>query len=79
MITDHARLLAREVIGQACEIYIDGTGPEDLAECREAVLNVRFPVRGNGGVSMANSRTQREVREAIREFYQPSELPEPNT
>jgi hypothetical protein len=78
MITQHARLLAREVISQACQMYTDGTGPEDLAKCREAVLNIRFPVRGSGGVAQANLRTQRNVSEAIREFYEPSELPERN-
>jgi hypothetical protein len=77
MINDHSRLLAREVIAKACQMYVDGTGPEDLAKCREAVLNIRWPVRGSGGVAHANLRTQREVSEAIREFYQPSELSEP--
>ena len=78
-ITQHARLLAREVIAKACEMYTNGTGPEDLAKCREAVLNIRWPVRGSGGVAQAHRRTQREVLEAIREFYEPSDLPERNT
>lgn len=69
MINDHARLLAREVIAKACQMYTDGTGPEDLGKCREAVLNIRWPVRGSGGVAQANLRTQREVSEAIIEFY----------
>lgn len=69
MITDHTRLLAREVIAKACQMYADGTGPEDLAKCREAILNIRWPVRGSGGVAQANLRTQRAVSEAIIEFY----------
>lgn len=78
MINDHSRLLAREVIAKACQMYTDGTGPEDLAKCREAVLNIRWPVRGQGGVAQANLRTQRDVLAAIVEFYQPSEMPERN-
>ena len=74
----HADILAREVIAKACQMYADGTGPEDLAKCREAVLNIRWPVRGPGGVAQANLRTQRAVAEAIREFYQPCEMPERN-
>lgn len=78
MITEHSRLLAREVIAKACQMYTDGTGPADLAKCREAVLNIRWPVRGSGGVAQANLRTQREVSEAIREFYAPDDhSPEP--
>lgn len=73
MITQHARLLAREVIAKACQIYTDGTGPEDLPKCREAVLNIRWPVRGSGGVAQANLRTQRAVSEAIAEFYAPND------
>jgi len=78
MITDHARLLAREVIVRACEMYTTGRGPEDLAKCRDIVIDVRWPVRGRGGVARAHAQTQREVRAAIAEFYQPSDLPERN-
>jgi hypothetical protein len=70
MITDHARLLAREVIVRACEARVSGAhGDADLDRCREAVINARWPIQGRGGVAMANSRTQREVRAAIDEFY----------
>jgi hypothetical protein len=69
----HADILAREVIDKACRMYSEGTGPDDLSKCREAVLNMRWPVRGSGGVAQANLRTQRAVVEAIREFYSYSE------
>lgn len=67
----HADILAREVIAKACKMRADGTGPEDLAKCREAVFNIRWPVRSSGGVAQANLRTQREVLAAIIEFYAP--------
>ena len=78
MITDHARLLAREVVTRACEMHTTGQGPDDLAKCRDIVLDVRWPIRGRGGVARAHARTQREVRAAITEFYQTSEPKEPN-
>lgn len=74
MITEHARLLAREVIARACEARASGAhGDADLDRCREAVIGARWPVQGRGGVAMANARTQREVRAAIAEFYQPDD------
>jgi len=71
MVTDHSRLLAREVIKRAGESYASGALGDgaDLDRCREAVIGARWPVRGRGGVAMANARTQREVRAAIKEFY----------
>ena len=80
MITDHARLLAREVIARACESYASGALGDnaDLDRCREAVITARWPIQGRGGVARAHARTQREVRAAIAEFYQPSEQRERN-
>jgi hypothetical protein len=78
VITDHTRLLAREVIARACESYASGLISGDLDYIRDVVLHARFPIRGRGGVAMANARTQREVRAAIAEFYQPSEPQERN-
>jgi hypothetical protein len=79
VITDHARLLAREVIKRARESYASGAISGDLDYCRDNVIHTRWPVRGRGGVAMVNAQTQREVRAAIAEFYQPSESKEPNT
>lgn len=72
-ITGHSRMLAREVIKAACRNYVTGIGPADLVECRDEVLELRFPTRGKGGVAMVNRRTQREIRKAIEEFYQPDD------
>jgi hypothetical protein len=77
-ITQHARLLAREVITKACALYASGLGSEDLAETRDEIINERWPTRDRGGVSMSNRKTIAEVRAAIREFYEPSDLPERN-
>ena len=78
MITDHVRRLAREVIARACESHASGALSGDLAYIREVIILARWPIRGRCGVAMANARTQREVRAAIAEFYQPSDLPEKN-
>lgn len=79
MITDHDRILAHEVITRACEAYASGVhGDADLPKCRDIVIDARWPIRGGGGVVRAHARTQREVRAAIVEFYQPSEPKEPN-
>jgi hypothetical protein len=79
MINDHTRLLAREVITRACASYASGAISGNLGHIRDVVIHARWPVRGRGGVAMANARTQREVRAAIAEFYQPSEPQERNT
>lgn len=77
-MNDHHRLLAREVIDKAHTLYVAGE-VDDLPQGREAVLNMRWPVRGSGGVAQANLRTQRAVSEAIREFYTPPDhCPEPS-
>jgi hypothetical protein len=70
MITEHDRLLAREVIERACEIRATGFyGDKDLDECRDIVIDARWPIRGRGGVASSYARTQRAVRAAIAEFY----------
>jgi hypothetical protein len=71
MITDHDRLLAREVVTRACESYASGALGDgaDLDRYREAVIGARWPIQGRGGVAMAHARTQRRVRAAIKEFY----------
>ena len=62
-ITDHARLLAGEVIKRACEAWALGAhGDADLPEIRDIIIHARWPVRGRGGVALAHARTQREVR-----------------
>jgi hypothetical protein len=78
VITDNIRRLAREVITRACESYASGLISGDLDYIRDVVIHARFPIRGRGGVAMANARTQREVRAAIAEFYQPPDLLEKN-
>ncbi len=78
MITNHDRLLALEVITRACEMYTKGQGPDDLVKCRDIVIDARWPIRGRGGVAHAYAQTQRRVRAAIAEYYQPSEPREPN-
>lgn len=69
-VTQHARFIAREVIAKAAKNRTAGLGPEDRLDF-DSVLRERFPCRGSGGVAMANGRTQREVRAAIIEFYEP--------
>ncbi len=69
MITQHARILAREVIKRACELYQSGAVDGDLDYCRDVVIDARWPIRGRGGVARAYAQTQREVRAAIQEFY----------
>jgi predicted NBD/HSP70 family sugar kinase len=73
MITEHARLLAKEVISTAAKRYGNGMGRYQDRLDFDQVLDERFPVRGGGGVAMANARTVREIREAIREYYAPDD------
>ena len=77
-VDDHARLLAIEVIDAAYQRYLAGEH-DDLPANRDAVIAERWPCRGTGGVAMAQRQTVAKVRAAIREFYEPSELPEINT
>jgi hypothetical protein len=72
MITDHDRLLAKEVISQAHKLYVAGEG-DDLPECRELVLQSRWACRGTGGVAMSQRQTVAKVRAAINEFYAPDD------
>jgi hypothetical protein len=70
--------LAREVIDAAYKLYLAGAA-DDLPECRDLVIAERWPCHGTGGVAMAQRRTVREVRAAIREFYAPPDhCPEPS-
>jgi len=77
MITDHDRLLAREVIAKAAKNFLNGLGPSDRLDFFP-VLVERWPTRGAGGVAHANYATRQRVRLAINEFYErPDHSPEP--
>ena len=72
----HYDILAREVISKAIERrYAGMTG--DLNDF-DAVIAERWPCHGTGGVAMSQRQTAGKVRAAIREFYEPSEMPERN-
>lgn len=71
-LNDHDRLLAREVIDEACRRFVRGH-TEDLPELRDEVIAERWPARGSGGVAMSQRVTVARVRAAIIEFYEPSE------
>jgi hypothetical protein len=72
IITNHDRLIAREVITKAANNRTDGFGPADRLDF-DTVLRERFPIRDKGGVSMANGRARGRILAAIAEFYMPSE------
>lgn len=75
-VTNHDRLLAREVITTAAARYASGMGPDFLDF--DTVIRERWPARGTGGVAMSQRRTITQVQAAIAEFYEPPDhSPEP--
>lgn len=75
-VTNHDRLLAREVIIVATRRYASNQGPDFLDF--DTVIRERWPARGTGGVAMSQRRTITQVQAAIREFYEPPDhSPEP--
>ena len=74
---NHYDILAREVITEAIKRRYSGMTGE--INDFDAVIADRWPCRGNGGVAMSQRQTASKVRAAIREFYEPAEMPERNT